>query len=224
MATYTLTSYKDVYTLNNTGVIDITYTLSKLADCYNYTEKATGTIIPGSNTNLSFSENGEYKLEITDATLSVDTETINYFLSLTTSFVNDVILTVCGCEPNCGESYSDDTLTLATYNKMLTLYSFMWDQYNVAVGVVSDEIKCLMINPVQCLQDTEQILGISQSPLLNKQIISLYYLAFYFSEKANAIDQEEIDYINTKYKYSSISPCISQLGINVGNIESIIIP
>lgn len=224
MATYTLTSYKDVYTLTNTGVIDITYTLSKLADCYNYTEISTGTLAPAELSTITPVTDGEYKLEITDATLTVNTETIIYFVNLITSFVYDVVLIVCGCAPDCTESYSDDALTLAAYNKMLTTYSFMWDDFNVAIGITSNEIKCLMMNPIQCLQDSEKILGISSSSLLNKQLISLYYLAFYFTEKGAAIDQDEIDYIALKYKYSSIAPCLSQLGINLNSIENLIIP
>lgn len=224
MATYTLTLSKDVYTLTNSGVIDITYTLKQLTDCYNYTDKTTGILTPSQSIQITLSVGGEYNLDITDATLVVNTEVLYNYVSILLSFVNDVYLSVCGCSPSCTTSVSTDSLNLATYNKMLAYASFDYSKYSTAIGLVSEEIKCLLYNPVQCLLDSEKILGVSTAPLLTKQLISLYYLAYYFTDiKLANNDVEEIDYIKTKYSYTLISPCIAQLGINITDIETLIL-
>lgn len=223
MATYTLTLSKDVYTLTNTGGIDITYTLKQLTDCYNYTDKTTGTLTPAQSIVITLSVDGQYNLEITDSSQVVNTETIYNYTNLLASYVNDVALSVCNCSFECTSSLSDCALNLVTYNKMLAYVSFNYSKYSTAIGQISEEIKCLLYNPVQCLLDAEKVLGISEAPLLTKQLISLYYLAFYFTDiKLADTDTEEIDYIKTKYSYTVISPCIAQLGIDIAALEAII--
>jgi hypothetical protein len=218
---YTVTKYKDVFTLNNTGGASLTYIISKLSDCYNFTEyQAQSTLLAGASVALSLTD-GEYQLAITDSGVD-STVTIKYYNNLLISTIEDVSLLLCGCD--CDDDSTDDCdAALTTVVKLLTYIALTNPQYDFALQKVSEVVKCLLDIDISCLLINEKITGMSDNANLTKKVVAMYYLAIYFAElMQQSADDEEILYIKTKQKYASISKCIIKLGIDIEEVETII--
>jgi hypothetical protein len=222
---YTITKYKDVYTLTNTdGVNSLDYIITQRNGCYNYVEtQALATLLITETADIDLKKkDGEYVINITQN--AVDTSiTIKTYYTLLVSAIEDIDLMLCGCDcSDCDDCAQDCNEKLTTILKLLSYVSLTYPQYNISLDKVSETIGCLLGIDVSCLLVNEKITGLSDNTDLLKKIVSIYYLALYFTEKIQSADDEEIDYVDTKYKFNIISPCISRLGIDITDVETTI--
>ncbi len=219
---YTITKYKDVFTLTNTdATFSLDFDVTLLNGCYEYLEtQASQSLAIGLTSDLVLVD-GEYKLNITQNAV-VTSAIVKNYKDLMLNIVSDVNLLLCGCDCDCDDCVMNcnDTLTLVV--KMMSYMALTYPQYNLALEKVSEVIKCLLGMDVSCLLINEKITGENDSDDLQKKIVATYYLAFYFVEKIQSADIEEESYINTKYNFNTISPCITKLGIDIAEVETII--
>lgn len=221
---YTVTKYKDVFTLNNTdGVNSLDHTINKRNGCYNYVESVElASLAIATSIELVLKDDGEFQIAITQNAVNT-TVTIKQYTDLLASIIIDVNLMLCGCDcSNCDDCAQNCTEQQTTILKLLSYVSLTYPQYNLSLEKVSEVIGCLLNIDISCLLVNEKITGVSDNSDLLKKIVSIYYLALYFVEKIQSADDEELDYIETKYNFNIISVCISQLGIDITEVEEII--
>lgn len=205
----------DYYIVNNTSVA-ITYKVEQLKNCTNFDGILAGTIEPGDEVLLVFTEDAEYKVILDNTEEFI----ILYYVNLQTSIICSINDILCGCDCEC--SSSSEFCDLLKLRAKIDVYKRLTNPYGVAFyDTVYDCVKCLITKPIYCSIAEELIRGESScNEKLIKQIIALDYLAMYFYELAQVEDQEDIDFIKNKFKIEEIFCCIQKLGIDVGEIET----
>jgi hypothetical protein len=220
---FKLVNYKDLFTLTNIDSPSLTFTIQRLENCYNYTNVSGFENLPTLEDEDSFEfkklQDGEYQVVIsqdgTDTTITLKT-----YLNLLESMIEDIDLILCGCDcDSCDDCATTCNDKLTTILKILSFINLTFPTYNSALESIAECIKCTLGMDISCLLINEKITGESDNALILKKIIAIYYLAFYFLELTSATDEEEEEYITNKFKFNIISKCISQLGINISEIE-----
>jgi len=118
-----------------------------------------------------------------------------------TIIINDDNNCSCGCSEDCN---SVETWISSYINEFI------------------NRNKCTIIESL-CKEQIDKCLGKDYSfdTQLFKSFIGYNYLALYYYELNQAIDQSEIDYIKSKYSYNKISRCLSKLEVDISVGESI---
>jgi hypothetical protein len=217
-AEFNLVNLMDVYTLTNKVVDTLNYILSKKVDCHTTSQIYTNSLEENESFEFKDLEDGEYLLEITQAAQTTNIKMLSY-KGLAKSLMHDFSLSLCdnnckGCQPDCVDQ-------LTTYSKMLSYKVVNNPIYDKAVELLENELQCLISADALCLLTNETYKGSSDNELLFKRFMSLYYLAFYFTEINNTADNMDDEYVKNKYEYIDISRCISRLGINLTDINQL---
>lgn len=211
--TYTLSKYKDVYTLKNIDPLlqPFRYTLSKI-DCFTSTIVKDATLQPGLEVDLfSGVIDGNYELVVySDNSLTK----IDYYYNLIKDIIENTEKVVCGCkECNDCEDCTDCNLYLTTINTALAYYFLNVPLYNEKLESVALSMDCDTSEKVSCYIAKQMITGESDVNQLVLRMIGFYYLAFYYTDLSLAIDTAEEVYINEKYKSSKILKCLKNMGM-----------
>jgi len=218
---YTLNKYKDVYTIKNTGVVSLTYTLS-LGGCGSTTQVSSGSIIPNETITLPINyKDGIYQVTVSD---SISTEKLpdilfykNFLL-----YIVDVINTLyckcseCGSCKDCDNIRSDTYLNLLGATNAYMLLDFV--SYEVYLKHMSINLQCDLSSVVADFVAQTQISGDEEILDIMNKIIASYYTSFYLSEVNKAIDADEVTYVKEKYNYNNIAKCFKKIGIDVQTI------
>lgn len=213
--TYTLSKYKDVYTLKNTDVLlqPFRFTVSKV-ECLLTTVVKDMELGPGEEVNiLAGLLDGQYQLFVySDNSLT----TINYYYSLNIDIINSVEKVVCGCKDcNDCEDCTDCDLYLSTITTALTYYFLNVPLYNEKLEDVTISMNCNTSEKVFCYLSKQMITGDSDTKRLFLQMVGMYYLAFYYTDFSLAADLDEEVYIIEKYKSAKILKCLQNMGMIV---------
>jgi len=216
---YTLIKNQDTYTLDNTDVLPLVFTLQRLNGCYDYEEVVSSTTLNSTeNYTFDFPQDGEYVINIVQNAVQ-STETIKYYLDLENSIISSIKDILCGCTCSGCEECNNCENNLDTLIKIFSFIALTSTEYDATIASVQEQIKCLLNIEISCLNVQEMVTGDADTETLLKQIVSIYYLAFYFKEFNEAFDTEEEEYIKVKFNFSSVSKCISKLGIDINDIE-----
>lgn len=217
--TYTFTKYKDVYTLQNTGVLPLTYSLTREISSENFSAPLkNGVLTTSSVAILTFPVDGVYKLLLDDGE-SQETIDIRTYNNLLVSFITVSEKLLCGCAKcNECEECNECEDYLGAFMKAYSFNALSLPLYQDAINLIPQYSLPDFEDDVVCTITKEKVYGSSsvKEPML--KILSYYYAAFYSEDFSNALDQEERDYINIKYKIEKISKCIKKLGINITDI------
>lgn len=213
---YIYTKYKDVYTVQNTGLVALNYTVSK-KEC-DITTLVTNGIIPVSSTlTLPFNFiDGVYVVTISDG-FEIDTlSDILYYNNLLLTIIENVEKSLCGCKPchEC-EDCVDCDLYLNTLTQVLAFAYVNHPLYSASISLVNTNMQCQFTESVLCMLTKSMIQGDEDTKNIFLQIIGMHYLAFYAYDIEQAEDAEEIDYIKLKYNTSKIFKCLRRIGIDV---------
>jgi hypothetical protein len=214
---YTYAKEQDKYYVTNDEGTDITYVLSRITDCINYTEVSTGTITPAQKAEIVLALDGVYRLTLTNAAMETAIEDINHYLSLETSLIQDVFDVLCGCECGCtpcsGVDIASCEAIQITSSKMQSYVRLTAPLYDAYLAVVYAQTNCIITPDIYCNLNTETITGASiYNETLMKRLIALDYLAVYGAELDLVTLQADIDFVNAKYQTEKIFCCIIKLG------------
>lgn len=209
---------EDKYSLTNEGSEDITYTISILEDCINYSIITEGTIPPEETVLVDLQKDGNYVI-LVEGEEPIE---VKHYPILVESIVKGMKNEVCGC--NCGCDCAEETdsfcgllMLRAKIDVFKRLINPLGDSFFTSV---EEETNCLILKPVYCAVNSEIILGEAEcNEKLIKQMIALDYLAMYFYELSEA-ETEDMQYVKDKYNINPIFCCIQSLGIDVGKIEN----
>ena len=222
MAQFDFKKKQDKYSVTNEEIVPITYEIKKLYDCVNFLTISDGTIEAGETEEFEFTEDGEYRIVINDGE---DTIYIKHYLKLLTSIIEGVLDNLCDCKCGCECSDGEDPLcNLLMLRAKIDVYKRLINPEGVAFfDAVNQHTKCLIEKPIYCAVDKEIILGEAEcNTEIIKQLIALDYLAIYFFEMAQACLTEDKEYVREKFNTKTIFCCIQSLGIDVGDIETLI--
>ena len=220
---YIYSKYKDTYTLENTGIVVLNYTLSKV-ECSGITTVSQGNINVNQTITLPIKYiDGVYNLKISDSVSEEILPDILFYNNLLLSIIDNVEKVICGCGDckDCNNECNDEecNLYLATIISVISLAFVNNPKYNTYLSIIGDYLKCSIDEKVLCYLTNEMILGKIETKDLTLQIAGLYYLAFYYTELNEASDEEEAEYTKEKYKFTKISKCLKKIGINTKDIE-----
>lgn len=209
--TYTLTKYKDVYTLKNIDTLPFRFTLSQV-ECLSSTIVKDIILQPGKEIDIFTGLiDGQYELVVySDDSLTV----IDYYYNLNLDLIKNIEKIVCGCKDcNDCEDCTDCDLYLSTITTILAYYFINVPLYNENLDNVSISMNCNTSEKIFCYLAKQMVTGDSDTKRLFLQIVGMYYLAFYYTDLSLAVDTDEETYINTKYNSSKILKCLKNMGM-----------
>lgn len=210
---YTYLKYKDTYTLENTGTVNLTYHVSKVT-CEATTEIKTAVMVPGQITTLSFPVDGNYSVYLESSTQVGMPFVIKHYNHLLMSFISMVEGIVCGCSKcdECEECNKCEDY-LGTLLKAQAFNTLNYPVYQNYVNQITQDSLCVFSETVLCGLLHEKVYGNPEVKEAMLRLISFYYLAFYYQDKFLAVDAEEKAYVTEKYKFDKIAACMRKLGI-----------
>lgn len=220
MMTYTFKKYKDVYTIKNTGVVNLTYTLTR--GCGSTTQVETGSILPNGTTTLPINYiDGIYQITISDNTSTEELPDILFYNNFLLYIIDKVNILYCKCGDcgsckDCNEVRCDTYLNLLSATNSYLMLNYL--AYQVYLKSISQTLQCDIDNITLEFTARTQISGNEEILEVMNQVIASHYMAFYLNEYTSAIDDEERAYINEKFKYVNISKCLKKIGINTQEI------
>lgn len=225
---YNYKKYKDVYTVENTGLVPLTYSLKKI-ECDNVTIINEGIINVAYIYTLPITAfDGVYSLTLSDGVETFTLPDILQYNNFLLSIIDNVEETLCGCKKcnhcdDCGDS--DECYNCKLYLNTLTgVLSFAYlhtPRYNSYLETIATELKCSLSTKVLCMLANNMMTGDEETTQMFKHIIGMHYLAFYLVDLVGATDTDEASYIKLKYKSSKILTCLSKLGINLDETSNI---
>lgn len=221
---YTYLKYKDVHTLRNNGVLNLSYTVNTVT-CETVVQSKSGTILPQQTIALDFTVDGTYSVKVFTSTENARPFTIKFYNNLLKSFISmaDQILCNCGKCQDCEECNNCQDY-LSTYTKAQAYTAINSPVYEDYINQVTQDSICLYTEETLCTLLKEKVYGTAETKKMLFQLISFHYLGFYYQDLTYAIDTAEIDYINTKYKFDRIGSCMKSIGIFPRNPIDIPLP
>ena len=220
--TYIYKKYKDVYTIENTGLVPLTYTVTR-KECDSSTVIKTGTIAVNIIVTLPINfVDGTYVVTISDGILTDTLPDILFYNNLLLTIISNVEKVLCGCKPcnDCEDCNSCDEY-LNTVSEVLAFAYINHPKYNSYIEDIITSIKCDFTEHVLCMLTKKSITGDEDTKNIYLRIIGLHYLAFYLVDLAGAFDTEEADYIKLKYNSSRILKCLKKVGIDIDETSEI---
>lgn len=210
---YTYLKYKDVYTIRNNGTVTLSYGIDTVT-CEATTENKAGTILAGETITLNFAVDGTYSVRIFTTLESAPLISIKYYNNLLTSFISLVDQIICNCN-NCKECEECDECEdlLKAYIKSQAFATVNHPLYQTYITEVTQDSICLYTQEILCTLLNEKIYGNSNTKKLLSQLLSFYFLAFYYKDLSLASNAEEGKYITTKYKFDRIATCMRAIGV-----------
>ncbi len=222
---YTLSNTQDQYFLTNTGENIITYNVKKSNNCVDFLTIYDGTIQPDGVAPITFNNDGDYLIEITDGEVITE-RFIKYYLQLQELMIEDVKQILCGCGCGCGCDDCDDqdcNLFLSGKNKIDAFLKLVNPQLAGFQNNIYKETKCIIEKEIYCDINNEIYNGDTNYNLtLFRKLIALDYLVIYFFEKFSYCLQDDLCYVDKKFKVQEIFCCIEKLGIDINKLENII--
>lgn len=218
---YIYNKYKDVHTIENTGLTSLQYRIN-IVECGSTTLYKEGVIQPDVTFILPilFSD-AIYSITLTNDLDETETlPDILQYSNLLCSFIEGVEETLCGCKKcnDCEEcNECQNYLNTLTYG--LGFLHVNTPTYNDYLTTISETLRCNYSQEILCMISNESVNGVIETKKLTLLNIALLYLTYYQFDLVQAFDLEEADYIKNKYKSSKILKCIQKLGINVDDFN-----
>lgn len=218
---YIYKKYKDVYTIKNTGIVDLQYTIF-IKNCDSTKEYKKGTIkVQETFIVPILILDGIYSIKIfTDTEEEYLPDILQYF-NLLTAFIKGVEEVLCGCKKcnDCEDcNKCEDVLTIINYG--LAYFNVNSPKYNNYLSVFSKVLKCNYSQEILCNILNNTVSGKYEIKNLTKLNLALLYLSFYLLDLAQITDVTEIEYLKDKYKSVKILQCIRKIGVDIDNFNT----
>jgi hypothetical protein len=217
---YIFKKYKDVYTIENTGIVTLYYTLSK-KECSSVTTAEKVSILVGSTGILPIKNiDGVYSIKISDSVSEEILPDILFYNNLLLSLINGTQRVLCGCKGcGCPDCADEDCLDrLVTLVSSQSYFFANNPKYTSTINLISKILQCSIDEGVNCLITNQQITGKQEIKDLLYKILSMYYLSFYLTDRSLSTDDVESAYIDIKYKFPSMIKCIEKTGISYDEV------
>ena len=219
---FTYKKYKDVYTILNTGIVPLSYTVLR-KECNSSILVKVGEIKVNETITLPFNfVDGVYQVSITD---NIETEIlpdILYYNNLLLSLLRNTEVSLCGCKTcNDCEDCNECEVYTNTINQVLAFAYVNYPKYTTYINTINEFMKCLYTESVLCSLTNNMVSGNEDTKKIFLQIIAMHYLAFYLVDLIQATDLAEAEYIKTKYNSTKILKCIKKLGIDIDDINEL---
>lgn len=215
-------NYKDVHTIFNSGILPLTYSISRI-ECDSKELVKTAQIPVGETITLPLNYmDGVYSVTITDGIEEQILDDILYYNNLLLTIISNVEASLCGCK-TCDEceDCNECSLYLNTLNQVLAFSIVNNPKYSPYINLINEELKCDFSQVVLCMLTNSMIDGNQDTKNIYLRIIAMYYLAFYILDWIQSTDVDEANYIKCKYNSVKILKCIKKLGINIDEISDI---
>ena len=223
---YKIEKRQDRYYLMNLDDTSFDYTVKHSFNCTSFLTIYDGTLAGETEVEITFLDDGEYQIVLTDG-VDVITIPIHYYLKLQTSFISNMTDAICccgcGCD-DCNEDKCQKYCNLLMLRAKIDAYKRLINPEGVAFfDGVYQQTKCLLLKPIYCALTEEIIYGEAAcNSEFFKKLLALDFLAIYFYEYFSACHSTEKAYIREKFNTDEIFCCIQDLGINIGEIETLI--
>ena len=217
---YIQKKYKDVYTIENTGITEINYNI-QIKECDSLNESKSGIILPGKTFILPINFlDATYVVTLSDDDETQVLDDILQYNNTLLNFIDGTEELLCGCKKcnDCEECNKCDSF-LNTLNYAIAYFHVNSPKYNNYLNIFSNQLKCNYSQEILCLISQINLSGKIEIEKLTKLNIGIYYLVFYLLDLAQATDEEEANYIKDKYKSFKILKCIRKLGIDIDNFN-----
>lgn len=209
-------------TITNITNSNIYYTLYYTSSCdleENYEVFIVETTIL-SEESSTFSlpdQDGLYKLFLTDKGSLSQNIYFPQYKSILSSLVEDIDFVLCGCNcPSCSECDEEQDTLVSVLLKMLSYVLINKNKYEKTLLNSVNCIECNILDENLCYIIHESISGSYENKKLLKQIISYYYLVFYYTD---LLLEKNETLIKLRYNYSKIYSCVKKQGLDIKCIE-----
>lgn len=228
MLNYIYKKYKDVYTLENTGLVTLNYSIF-IVNCDSTKLVNKCTVAPGKTIILPITQmDGKYTLIISDALETVTIENILQYDNLLRSFIKNTNQQLCDCDNcsdcrDCKESDCESCQnSLFAINKGLSYMHVNAPMFTSYFEIFAKVLSCQYNEGIICSVLGANFKGKEDIEYLNNLNIALFYLTFYHFSLIQAIDEEEAEYLKNKFHSTIILKCIKKLGININEFNQLI--
>ena len=226
---YTFLKYKDKYMLKNNSATETLFLEVYYKTCDTTTLYIKKEILPTKEIEVVFNADGIFSIKLNNGLIEEVLPDILYYQNTLRSFITRIQKIFCGCKPcseceNCNEQNECEEFesSLKALTQALAYTSLNSPAYQIYVDTINEESKCLLQNYILCSLLKEKFNGDDSYKEAIYYFLANYYGAFYFRERFLAADEEEVQYIDAKYKYFVISKCMKKLGLNPADVVSII--
>lgn len=218
---YTYTKYKDNHYLTNNELVSLNYLIEKVT-CDATTQVASGVILPTKSYSIPLKVDGQYRISLTKQGDVPETEVLQdilFYNNLLLSFLTVAQKVLCGC--TISRDCNDDATAEEYLDAFMKAYAFgsvnnpMYKDY---FNIIAEDSACAFNNDVLCTMLTEKVYGKEDPRSIMLKILAYYYCAFYFKDKYMTADAEELVYLNSKYKFDTISKCMRKIGIDPASV------
>ena len=215
---YVFTNYKDTYTLTNNGDYQFSYSLNKIV-CGTETSTVvfTASIPVGETREFKINQDGEYFITITNGIgTDVTLASFRVYTRLIASFIEMVEKIFCGCSTcNDCEECNECEDYLKAFMEAQAMYVLNYPKYVALWESCVQFANCLFTQETQCFLLRERVYGTASTKEVMLQVLSFYYLSFYYRDSHLAADAGEAIYITEKYKFDKIKVCMSKKGLDI---------
>ena len=221
---YSISNRKDNLLLSELGGESFNYSLYK-TNCGETTLINQGVIGIGATVNFLITIDGQYSLVLTQESEEDITIPLVLYKNLINNFIANFNSEICncscvGCDGDCVSNCTSLSKLLAKGNLIYFLNSA---EYNAIFNIVAKELLCLVDNSQSCISLEEFLHGDWSETNTFEILASAFYLTFYFTEYSYSNDnQEDIDYVDAKYKAKEISACLKKKGIDMRSLKEIL--
>lgn len=211
---YTFTKYKDVYTIQNNGIVPFTYSINKQSCESTSPILSNGLLNPNTTAEIKFPTDGVFIITL-DTGEETTTITVTIYNNLLLSFINSVEKILCGCSKcNDCEDCNNCEDYWASLMKGHAFNLLNYPTYQTYFNTITQENICDFTDNIICSITREKVFGNIDIKEVTLKMIAYYYLSFFFKDFYSALDAEEAAYISIKYKFDKISKCLKKLGIS----------
>src|SRR6187402_240318 len=218
---HTLVKNKDIYTLTNLGVDTLSYNLKK-DNCSEVKDIVLGTLAQNAEVTFIIQQDGDYVLTLNDES---DTLTVSfvYYENFLKSLVESTKDILCGCRcKECDNCHSDCDENLCLVNGYQTYFNLTSPLYQEYYKSIIPYFRCRLQDDLICTTTNQLILGQSDCAVVTKEHVMMFYLAIYYKQLSQSADEEETEYLNSKFYIKPILNCIRKSGINLTDIQELI--
>lgn len=207
---YTLTKVKGQYRLY-TPTLPLQYEITKNDDSSNKVYMS-GSLGAPESVDFSFKIDGEYNLKLTQNLVTEDVTILSYD-NILNDFIGRTNDIMCGCK-DCKDF--DDCAIYEVMALGQILYSIGITQYQAKMSTICLSYMNIIEHLASKYSAEELVIGKGNLKKTYLYLVAMYYNLFYEIELASATNQEEIDYVNSRYNYAKIQICMENKGLLKG--------
>jgi len=225
MATYTVSTNNEIYTITNTGNSSFTLLVSKKGCGSNEWENLHTVVLEVAESYEFSAFQGFFKIEIKEGVLITETFYLKNYLDTLENLADILKKVFCGIDAcnNCENNYTEEELTLIAYSKMEMLKRLLYPTLTPFLTEAYSHYNCYDEDLLECNTNSEIVQGIYNSPLkllVRMLAIDFYVLYSYYKAFEGNDLIPEFTYIDSLLNSEELICCIEKnVGISFKDFE-----